>query len=163
MANGLCLACGLCCNGVIFADVKLQEGDRLERFLTLGVKPDGRRFMQPCPALEGCRCRIYSDRPRYCREFECLVFKTVKAGRLATGTVLDIIRAAQKRSQKVRDLLCALGETDEPTALGARFRRTVRRLENAKLDDATADLYGELTLAVHDLNLLLSQAFYPGH
>jgi hypothetical protein len=30
------------------------------------------------------------------------------------------------------------------------------------LDEETADTYAQLTLAVHDLNLLLSDAFYPG-
>ena len=46
--------------------------------------------------------------------------------------------------------------------LSVRFRRTVKRMEAGVLDDETADRYGELTLAVHDLNVLLAQAFYPG-
>jgi hypothetical protein len=35
-------------------------------------------------------------------------------------------------------------------------------MESSELDDESADCFGELTLAVHDLNLLLSGAFYPG-
>jgi hypothetical protein len=35
-------------------------------------------------------------------------------------------------------------------------------LEKSGLTEETAATFGELTLAVHDLNVLLSQAFYPG-
>jgi hypothetical protein len=35
-------------------------------------------------------------------------------------------------------------------------------MEAQGLDEETAELYGRLTLAVHDLNLLLAEAFYPG-
>jgi hypothetical protein len=55
-----------------------------------------------------------------------------------------------------------LGDTEETLALAVRFRRTVRRLERSKLDGRAADLHAQLTLAVHDLNRLLAEAFYPG-
>ena len=29
--QALCLECGLCCNGVLFADVRLQDGDKAEK------------------------------------------------------------------------------------------------------------------------------------
>jgi hypothetical protein len=46
--------------------------------------------------------------------------------------------------------------------LSARFRRTGKRLRESDWDEETADVYAQLTLAVHDLNLLLGDAFYPG-
>src|SRR5229473_316362 len=98
-ANGsdsedICLACGLCCNGTIFADVKLQAGDDTSRFRSLGV---GLRQVgcesglsqsrlrpasvpQPCAAFDGCRCQIYAERPKYCRQFECLLLRSVWLG-----------------------------------------------------------------------------------
>lgn len=181
----LCLGCGMCCNGVIFADVQLRSGEDRKHFETLGLEfVSGRespaaaspaqapralrgaknqpKFAQPCRALDGCRCRIYPERPRYCREFECLLFKNVKDGRLATAAALRIIQDARERADKVRNLLQLLGDKDEHIALAARFRRTTRRVEQNVFDQSTADAYGELTLAVHDLNVLLSQAFYPG-
>jgi hypothetical protein len=75
---------------------------------------------------------------------------------------LRIIRTARERAEKVRRLLHALGDTDERLPLSARFRRACKRLKERDLDEETADTYGQLTLAVHDLNLLLSDAFYPG-
>ena len=59
-------------------------------------------------------------------------------------------------------MLRALGDQDEQVALSVRFRRTTTRLKAMDLDEETAETYGELTLAVHDLNLLVHEAFYPG-
>lgn len=73
----------------------------------------------------------------------------------------SIIRTARQRADSVLGLLRDLGDTGEDVAPSARFRRTAKRLEQAGLDDETAAKYGELTLAVHDLNLVLSEAFYP--
>lgn len=168
-ANSLCLECGLCCNGVIFADVQLQAEDNAEELRALGLKflPNRKsqnaelKFQQPCTAFEGCRCQIYAQRPRYCREFECLLLKNVKAGETDITEARRVIRSALQRLRTVKRLLVELGDTDETVALAKRFRRTKRRLENGPSDDAAAQIFGELTLAVHDLNVLLSEAFYP--
>jgi hypothetical protein len=168
-AEAICLACGLCCNGVIFADVKLQPGDKAERLRSGGLpvsKPRSARgsprFTQPCAAYDGCRCRVYAYRPQYCRHFECVLFKSVMAGRTQPAAALRIIGTARGRAEKVRALLRALGNRDERIALSVRFRRMTRRLQEAALDEDTAETYGKLTLAVHDLNLLVGEAFYPG-
>jgi hypothetical protein len=165
----LCPACGLCCNGVIFANLALQPGDDAARLRSLGLpvcnshsalRPP--HLAQPCAAFDGCRCRIYADRPQYCLQFECVLLQSAKAGRTAPAAALRIIRTARERADKVRRLLHALGDADEQLPLSARFRRTGKRLKEHELDEETADTYGQLTLAVHDLNLLLGDAFYPG-
>lgn len=168
-ADGICLACGLCCNGVIFANLGLQPGDEAERLRSLGLPVSTARaarhppyLSQPCAALEGCRCRVYGDRPSYCRQFECVLLKSVIAGRTAPADALRVIGTAQDRAEKVRGLLRTLGDRDEHVALSVRFRRTARRLQSAELNEDTAETYGRLTLAVHDLNLLVTEAFYPG-
>ena len=184
----ICLACGLCCDGVIFSDVRLQAEDNPEPFARLEALPaeatassKGRPLVpqssarasfavgqrasqmpQPCVAFDGCRCRIYNQRPKHCREFECLLLRSVRAGRTEKAQALEIIRRARRRADRVWRLLRALGDLDEERSLSVRFRRTVKRLEGSQLDEPTAELYGELTLAVHDLNCLLSSAFYPG-
>jgi Fe-S-cluster containining protein len=156
----------MCCNGVIFADVKLKPGDDPAQLRGLGLQVKVRegqtKFSQPCSALDGCRCRIYSERPKYCREFECVLLKSVKAGRLGEAAAMRIIRAARRRVEKVNRLLGELGDRDERADLRGRFRRTARKLEQADLDEKTRRAYGQLTLAMHDLNGLLSDAFYPG-
>ena len=167
--GALCPACGLCCNGVIFANVGLRRSDDAARLRLLGLpvctphsalRPP--HIAQPCAAFDGCRCRVYADRPQYCREFECVLLKSVKAGHTEPAAALRIIRTARERADKVRRLLSALGDADEQLPLSARFRRTGKRLKERDWDEETADTYARLTLAVHDLNLLLGDAFYPG-
>ena len=167
----LCLTCGMCCDGVIFADVRLQADDDAGRLRELGLplcgtrkrlESGGLKFAQPCAALEGYACRIYPERPAHCRNFECLLLKAVKSGRFRREAAVRMIRDAQMRAEKVRVLLRALGNKDEEIALSMRFRRTKAAIERAELNEHTAAVYGELTLAVHDLNCLLSDAFYPG-
>jgi len=169
-SNQLCLECGLCCNGVIFANGQLQPEDNVTRLEALGLKLvstrksqiANRKFQQPCAAFGGCRCNIYADRPKYCREFECLLLKNVNAGKMEPDAALKVIRTARRRVEMVRRLLRELGDADEHVALSLRFRRMQRRMESSGLDEEHADRFGELTLAVHDLNVLLSGAFYPG-
>jgi hypothetical protein len=86
----------------------------------------------------------------------------VAAGDRSSEAALRIIRDAQARAQKVARLLRALGDEKEQVALSLRFKRTKRRLEAAGYDGLRAETFGELTLAVHDLNLLLRGRFYPG-
>lgn len=174
----ICLSCGLCCNGVIFADVKLLPKDDAAGLVALGmplikshcgvaeapaprVPNRGWRFLQPCAAHDGCRCRIYGSRPKYCRDFECLLLKTVQRGRVTPGEALKVIRATRRRAEKVRKLLRALGDDEETCSLAARFRRMTKALQRAEPDAARAELYGRLTLAFHKLRLALNDSFYP--
>ncbi len=166
----LCPACGLCCNGVIFANLALQPDDDLARLRALDLpvrnSPSAVRpphLAQPCAAFDGCRCRVYADRPRYCRDFECVLLKSVKAGGTEPAAALRIIRTARERADRVRRLLRALGDTDDHLPLSTRFRRAGKRLREQELSEEAADMYGQLTLAVHDLNLLLGDAFYPAN
>lgn len=168
-AQQLCLSCGLCCNGVIFADVQLQPGDSATRLRELGValreprSPGARpvKILQPCPAFDG-KCRVYADRPRYCREFDCALLKSLAAGKVTESGAMKIVTTAQRRAEKVRKLLRQLGETEETLSLSKRFRRVQRRMESQPIDEESSDLYGQLTLAVHDMNFLLADTFYPG-
>jgi len=118
------------------------------------------RFLQPCSALSGCRCRIYGSRPGHCRHFECFLLKKVEENRVTRAEALRVIRVARARAQKVRRFLRGLGDHEETAALADRFRRTTRRLERAKPHEKAAELYRQLTLAFHDLNLLIHEAFY---
>jgi len=160
----LCPQCAMCCNGVLFKDVELQAGDDAQKLRALGIpvhKQRVEKFPQPCVALNGCRCRIYGGRPARCREFECALLKSVISGETEIPAALRAIRETQRHAEKVERLLRELGDTDESLALSLRFKRTKRRLETSAFDEAMGDRFGELTLAVHDLNLMLREKFYP--
>ena len=170
----ICLACGFCCNGVLFADLKLQPEDNARKLLALGLPLEttgqrrsrpgsapGKKLPQPCAAFDGCRCSIYPDRPRYCRQFECLLLKRLKLGKTTRAKALQTILKAQCHVEEVLRLLRKLGNNDEQMPLADRFRHTTKQLENSVLDKKTAHLYGQLTTAMHTVNCFLSESFYP--
>jgi uncharacterized protein len=173
-SNPLCLECGLCCNGVIFVDVRLQPAEDDHRLQSLGLlqaakntslasagsRNPTRRFLQPCAALEGCRCRIYAERPRHCHEFDCLLLKRFQRGEIERNAALRIIRGTRRRSEAVKRLLRQLGDAREQTALSLRFRRVKQRMESGAPSRKDAEVFSRLTLAYHELTLLLGQSFY---
>ena len=164
----LCLACGLCCDGTLFDNVRLGPGDAAPKLKALGLPVEITRgrtpvtlFRQPCAALCADRtCRVYADRPGQCRAFECGVFKDAAAGRIAFATALRAVKHARRKADTIRRLLRALGDTDEHRSLGDRFRRTQRRLESGNADAAAGATFAALGLAVHQFNLLAHEKFY---
>jgi uncharacterized protein len=164
----LCLACGLCCDGTLFDNVRLGPGDDAKKLKALGLpvsvtstKAPVAFFRQPCAALCADRtCRVYADRPGQCRAFECGVFKDAQAGRIKSAAALRLVKQARQRADNIRRLLRKLGDTDEHRPLGERFRRTQRRLESGVADEAEGHTFAELGLAVHAFNLLAHEKFY---
>lgn len=176
VSSRLCLACGLCCDGTLFADVELQPADSAERLRALGQKlrrgkdaegRSGQKFSQPCPALgPDCRCALYAERPTRCREFDCAVLRSVQSGELTPDAALRRIRHARKQRDAVRSALATLGNQEVARPLSQRFQRTKRALEAGEVPDGrtweeAAEAFGELTLAVSALQFTLSREFYP--
>jgi len=152
----LCLQCGLCCNGVLFADVRPEPGDKSPLFA-------GRsRVNQPCPAFNSgtCACAIYTERPARCRKFECRQLIGVQAGEITADAALKRIRKARQLAAKVEKLLTELGHNETRLSLSRRFRRCQRAAEAGGLTPDQLDTLADLQLTVHELTLLLSQHFY---
>lgn len=160
----LCLDCGMCCNGVLFRDVELQQGDDPEILESLGIKLERlrrkTRFAQPCSALQqDCRCSIYSQRPRRCRQFDCRVLQSVQLGELSCDAALRVVRRARQQTDKVMKLMHELGDPAEHLPLAKRFKRLRKRFEQGFKNHKQAEVYARLSLAVHELNLLLQSRF----
>ncbi len=165
--RNLCLQCGLCCNGVIFRNVELQASDDPKPLQAAGLTINTRRhpatLPQPCAALgSDLRCGVYADRPRHCRDFECDLFKAVARDELDIPAALKLVRTTRQRAIKVQKLLRRMGDDDETSPLARRFQRVRSRCEAGGLSDDDIDAFGELSLAVHTLNVVLSSRFYPG-
>lgn len=165
----LCLECGMCCNGVIFARLRLHADDdanRLRELLPLRkVRKNGAdscyQFAQPCKALVDGKCSIYSERPRYCREFECVLLQELTQGKVTREKALKTIRKVKKLVSQIEALLEQCGEMRLQNPLAARFRRVMAAGERGELDDHQAQAAGELSQLMHTLNLLLARDFCP--
>jgi Fe-S-cluster containining protein len=159
----LCPNCGLCCNGVLFADVELRKGDDAKRLAELGLSlvKKGRKpaFTQPCVCFDGELCRIYTRRPKRCRTFECGLLKRVQAGEMGADAALKTIAEAQRLAEKVRGQLRRLGQSDEQLALNRRYAQVMREPIDLSSPEDAAELRGELMLAVNDLMQMLRRDF----
>jgi len=159
----LCPNCGLCCNGVLFADVELRTGDDAGRLAELGLslKKKGSKlaFAQPCTCFDGKLCGIYSDRPKRCRTFECGLLKRVQNGELDASAALPTIALAKRQAEKVRVLLSQLGQKDERLAMTKRYTAAMSAPIDLADHETDSERRGELMLAVDDLMQLFQLSF----
>ncbi|WP_129676348.1 YkgJ family cysteine cluster protein [Candidatus Chloroploca sp. Khr17] len=87
-AQGLCVRCGLCCDGTIFAWARLTPEDDLARleaggFIVLPTKT-GTGFAQPCHHHHDRVCTIYQEwRPSICHAFRCQLLRRFDAGEIS--------------------------------------------------------------------------------
>ncbi|MGA2278927.1 MAG: YkgJ family cysteine cluster protein [Verrucomicrobiota bacterium] len=159
----LCPKCGLCCNGVLFADVELRKGDDVQRLAELGLSLEGkgrqRAFAQPCACFNGMLCRIYAERPAYCRAFECGLLKRVQAGELGAGAALETIAQAKRQVEKVCELLRGTGSDDGRLALSQRYGRAMSEPVDLSGGETSARLPGKLMTIYRNLMQTLQRDF----
>jgi Fe-S-cluster containining protein len=159
----LCPNCGLCCNGVLFADVELRKGDDAKRLAELGLplekKGRQRAFAQPCACFDGTLCRIYAERPGYCRAFECGLLKRVQAGELGADVALKIITQTKQQVEKVCELLRCTSSDNQRLALSQRYRWAMSEPVDLSGGKATTGLPGKLMANYHDLMRTLQRDF----
>jgi Fe-S-cluster containining protein len=159
----LCPNCGLCCDSTLFADVELRKGDDPARLVKLGLTVLQKTktklaFSQPCACFDGKFCKIYANRPKRCRLFECGLLKRVESSEMTADAALKKISEAKALAEKVRALLRDAGQHDEMMALTHRYAEAMSAPVDFSVEGA-ADQRGELMLAVNDLMQMLERDF----
>lgn len=161
-AQLLCPHCALCCNGVLFADVRLQASDDPVRLKRLGVplreRGSSARFPQPCSCLDGNKCRIYPDRPNRCRTFECRLLMRAGRNEVSEASALKTIRETRRRADGIRRILQELGDCDETQPLSRRYQRMMRKPIDLA-NERAGELRGDLMLAAARLAEMLERHF----
>jgi uncharacterized protein len=118
----LCLECGLCCDGTLFNRVPLVESEvplLKERLQIVDGKYHAR---QPCPALDGTRCRVYSERPLTCRRYRCLLLEAHESAEVSLTNAIGIVEATKHLRSH---LAAARGQSDDGRVVEeARTQRT---------------------------------------
>jgi hypothetical protein len=117
----LCTKCGLCCDGSLFSDVELSGAREAGRLELAGLEiEDDALLLQPCVALDGKRCSMYSHRPKCCRTFECRLLKRVRAGAVDVPSAESTISSALSMVKRIRTLLARLPAGDNRLPLKER-------------------------------------------
>lgn len=162
----LCPKCGLCCNGVLFADVKLLPADNSVQLAASGLsvlRGQGRcRFLQPCSCFDGVKCRIYAEKPGHCRDFDCFVLKRYRTAKLSGRAALARIRRARQLADQVHQTLQELGNQDARQALTRRYQAVMKQPIDLEDREARAELRGELMCQMETLMEYLHREFLMG-
>jgi uncharacterized protein len=126
LTDTLCTACGLCCDGSLFADVELAGKREVARLESLGLDvedSDGDHrglLLLPCRALDGTRCKVYAHRPECCRTFECRLLQQARRGTVSVEQAQAAISGTLLRIAHVKALATALDPSDERVSLKER-------------------------------------------
>ena len=98
--SDLCLACGLCCNGVLFDQgVLLPTEFNLahEIGLTILAGDDNEMptFRMPCPCFQQGRCSTYRKRPEACGRYRCDLLQALKTQEIDLDAALEQVAQAK--------------------------------------------------------------------
>jgi uncharacterized protein len=98
-SSQFCLACGLCCNGVLHAYTAVHPNE-VELVRTLGLAIVPRRgalgFQQPCQLYQRQRCSNYLCRPSSCKDYRCALLQKYLAGELSAEKAEQIIQRSKE-------------------------------------------------------------------
>jgi Fe-S-cluster containining protein len=148
----ICAACGLCCDGTIFAAGKLEpeERGRAGR-LKLSVVSES-HFQLPCPRHDGVACTVYEDRPNVCRKYECAL--RLRHAR-EPAELEEILRIARRTRELARRVSANL--PDQHASLAERVARV---FDAGGLDTLRGD--PELALDIAELTMRLARDYGVG-
>ena len=164
-ASRLCRTCGICCNGVMFHNVRVRSNDSPRELNTLGLKLQRKHrellFLQPCPAHQNSQCAIYLQRPERCQLFKCRQILRVASGELSEAEALEQIHEVIGRVARVNELLENSGKTDPKKPLTKRYEKITAEPVGPFSDPPTIELRNQLELAMRELEELLQKEFRP--
>ncbi|HSO00178.1 MAG TPA: YkgJ family cysteine cluster protein [Candidatus Nanopelagicales bacterium] len=131
--SDVCVACGLCCTGLLFDLAPLEEPELAlagKLRLPLVRTPMYDAFRLPCPRQEGAVCGVYATRPKVCGSYECGLLQRYVAGEVPLDEALARVTRIREAAADLRGRVPA-GSRPRPLWDDARARLEV-------LDDPTA-------------------------
>jgi Fe-S-cluster containining protein len=159
----LCRTCGLCCDGSIFSDVRLQYADSAQELKALGFriqhKKKGDFFNQPCSAFKNKACSVYHQRPSRCRAFECQQLKRLAQGETTEESVLKKIKEAQCKIDIIKKFLYDLGPTNPKKPLLQQYQQIIAEPVDISAGKKIAEARAELDAKFSNLNEFFDQEF----
>jgi len=94
----LCLACGLCCQGVLHRGAHIEH-DEIETVRRLGLtviaSEEGPVFPLPCHLHQEGRCTVYTERPNVCHSYQCKLLRRYLTGEVGWDDCMRLIDLAK--------------------------------------------------------------------
>jgi hypothetical protein len=128
----LCTSCGLCCDGSVFGQLRLDEGEeaRFRRLPVLAPVLYDDYLHLPCPALSERRCTTYEMRPAGCARYRCRLLIAYEEERVDLASALTVVDQAHALAAELSAML-----TPQQRALGVWRGSEERVVELAEAHD----------------------------
>ena len=163
--QGVCVTCGLCCDGTLFTTALLHAGeypdipekirDRYEK------KEDREYFRLPCPYF--CeKCTIYDQpKPRICSEFRCKLLHKLSEKELSQQSAITAVARANKIREEVYELYFTIFGVNYPKSFRELLSDLPAILETSKSDKSKKEAVDLLIMKCGLLDTLLIKTFRP--
>ncbi len=163
--DGICVGCGMCCDGTMYRTVDVGADDRIELLeaagLVFSTRDEVTSFRQPCSAFGGGCCSVYDGRPSVCRGYRCLLLRRHEAGEVSGDDALSLIARTIAMRDRVRSGLTAYVGADDPKTLDGLYRLTMAKFEAQPDPAAARKEHSDLLLTVVALRVILAREFEP--
>ena len=162
-ATALCLACGICCEGVLHNHA-LAAHEELERIEQLGIslyeKRDYPAFALPCPCHVDGRCTVYNQRPRACGAYTCSLLQAAQEG---TRSFSEAHRIVEQMREVMGRIYKTIGRRDQELRIWKQARNFLsNRWEKSSVSEAAFRRENAaLLLDLNVLALLCGRHFEP--
>jgi Fe-S-cluster containining protein len=158
--SALCVACGMCCHGVLH-DHAIAQPDELDKLARLGIplyeKPVSYdAFQLPCPCHREGLCSVYADRPAVCGSYKC----TLLTGVLQSEISYEEARAlVQKGRGLFTEILAAIGPSPSGQSIWQQLQSFLAHQRESLADEQFRVANASLLLNVKLLLILLGRHF----
>ena len=159
--SSICVDCGMCCDGTLFAQAPLRPEDHAPPAGVHSAVDEPSYFRQPCAALDHRACTIYHDRPTVCRNYRCELLKAVESGSTTVEDARTIIATTIELRDRVRPAIEAVVRSDIPLALPTLYPMLESRFA---MDDEPTDRAARVNLLLDVAGLrMLLHTHFDGH
>ena len=162
--QSLCLSCGLCCDGTLFAIVPLREEDSATALQARGIalqkKEDNYSFKQPCTAYRQNCCQIYADRPANCQKYRCAVLRNYERGDISRSDAQARISRALMLKEAVRNSLASIVANSHELSMPAVLKVAPQQ-EAMVADPVLLQTWGSAMMQISALLDCLQTHFEP--
>ena len=159
--TNICLSCGLCCDGTLIGFVQLdnEELSRVNQLMDIEQTGENGMFFLPCNEL-GCNgCKIYSQRPNACRNFECEVLKSVEKKELSFDKATEVIDVVKQKKMAIEKQIATLQIELQSKSFHFKTLELKKVLRKDKSELSLSQSHQELKLELEELEKVLSKSF----
>lgn len=160
--RNICVKCGLCCDGTIFTQARLNYEDAPTACKAKGIElievGGNDSIYLPCSRLTNKTCSIYRDRPSVCKNYKCKLLTAYETGQTTYENAISLIISVTNLRDKLR------AQIQQPPTLSITDIGYLR-LKNhyaAEIDSqklSLSDLDAEILLNIGTMKALISKYF----